>query len=90
MVDLEAGAGEHASLDLAQDLAHLVHGLVHSHDWSPCRPLQPPMLAICTSQHAVNQLPAGSVDIFYYEIICFLSICFLEYFLKYLFICFFI
>lgn len=59
MVDLEAGAGEHASLDLAQDLAHLVHGLVHSHDRSPCGPLQPPMLAICASQHAVNQLPAG-------------------------------
>ena len=58
MINFEAGGGQDAGLDLAQDVADLVHGLVLGHDRGPCSALQPPMFAICTAQHAVDQLPA--------------------------------
>ena len=60
VINLEVGGGQDAGLDLAQGLANLVHGLVHSHDRSPSCPFQPPMLAIRTGQHAIYQLPACS------------------------------
>lgn len=58
MINLEGRCGQHASLNLAQDLADLVHGLVHRHDGDPGRPLQPPVLAVCALQHTINQVPA--------------------------------